>query len=193
MGKVMSEISMSLDGFVTGPNQGVGNPMGDDGDRFHDWRFDKKTAADERIVDEIYATTGAVILGRRMFDEGVEPWGDPPPFGMPVFVLTHERREDMPMQGGTTYHFVTEGIEAGLERASAAAGEKDVGVWGGANVIAQYLEARLLDEMQIHVIPVLLGGGVRLFSDVVLGAIELKKMSAVDTPGATHLRLAVVK
>lgn len=105
MAKVMSEISMSLDGFVTGPNVGVGNGMGDDGDRLHDWRFDAKTETDAAIVDEIYESTGAVLIGKRMFDVGFEPWGDPPPFGMPVFVVTHEERAPLPMQGGTTYTF----------------------------------------------------------------------------------------
>ena len=119
MGKVTSEVSMSLDGFITGPNVGVGNGMGDDGDRLHDWRFDAKTETDVAIVDEIYASTGAVLMGKRMFDVGFEPWGDPPPFGMPVFVVTHEAREPLPMQGGTTYTFVTDGIEAALELARA--------------------------------------------------------------------------
>jgi hypothetical protein len=96
MAKVTSEISMSLDGFITGPNVGVGNGMGDDGDRLHDWRFDAKTETDAAIVDEIYESTGAVLIGKRMFDVGFEPWGDPPPFGMPVFVVTHEEREPLP-------------------------------------------------------------------------------------------------
>ena len=99
MGKVTSEISMSLDGFITGPNVGVGNGMGDDGDRLHDWRFDAKTETDAAIVDEIYASTGAVLIGKRMFDVGFEPWADPPPFGMPVFIVTHEVREPLPTQG----------------------------------------------------------------------------------------------
>jgi dihydrofolate reductase len=93
-------------------------------------------------------------MGKRMFDVGFEPWGDPPPFGMPVFVVTHEEREALPMQGGTTYTFVTDGIEAALELARAAAGDKNVGIWGGANIMRQYLKAGLLDEMQIHLIPV---------------------------------------
>jgi dihydrofolate reductase len=128
--KVSSHISMSLDGFITGPNEGVGNPLGDDGGRLHDWMFDAKTDADAGVVDEIYATTGAILMGRRMFDEGVEPWGDPPPFRRPVFVLTHESREPLARQGGTTYNFVTEGLEAGLDQARAAASDKNVGIWG---------------------------------------------------------------
>jgi dihydrofolate reductase len=193
MGKVISEISMSLDGFVTGPNVRVGNGMGDEGDRLHDWKFDAKTETEDAIVDEIYASTGAVLIGKRMFDVGFEPWGDPPPFGMPVFIVTHEQREPLPMQGGTTYTFVTHGIEAALELARAAAGDKNVGIWGGANVIRQYLKAGLLDEMQLHLIPMLLGGGLRLFDDLDPEGIELRRTSSIETPGATHFRFEVVK
>src|SRR6266508_1440091 len=110
MSRVTSEISMSLDGFITGPNEGVGNGMGDGGERLHDWMFDAKTDTDAAIVDEKYASTGAVLIGKRMFDMGFEPWGDPPPFGMPVFRVTHEQRAPLPMQGGTPYTFVTDGI-----------------------------------------------------------------------------------
>jgi dihydrofolate reductase len=128
--------------------------------------FDGKTATDAEIVDEIYARAGAVLIGKRMFDVGVEPWGDPPPFGMPVFVLTHESRDPLPRQSGTTYSFVTGGLEAALAEARSAAGDKDVGVWGGANTATQYLQAGLLDELQIHVIPIVLGSGLRLFQDL---------------------------
>ena len=192
MGKVTSEISMSLDGFITGPNVGVGNGMGDDGDRLHDWRFDAKTETDTAIVDEIYASTGAVLLGKRMFDVGFEPWGDPPPFRMPVFVVTHEAREPLPMQGGTTYTFVTDGIEAALELARAAAGDKNVGIWGGADIIRQCLKASLLDEMQIHLIPVLLGEGIRLFEGLGSDCPELRRTGLIETPRAMHLRFDVV-
>lgn len=105
MSKVTSEISVSLDGFVTGPNVGASNPLGDEGERLHDWMFSEKTEADAEILEEVYATTGAILLGRRMFDVGVEPWGDPPLFRIPVFVLTHETRDPLPKQGGTTYNF----------------------------------------------------------------------------------------
>jgi dihydrofolate reductase len=191
--KVVCEISMSLDGFITGPNVRAGNGMGDGGERLHDWRFDAKTETDTAIVDEIYATTGAVVLGRRMFDVGFEPWGDPPPFGMPVFVVTHEEREPLPMQGGTTYTFVTDGIDAALALARAAAGGKNVGIWGGANIIRQVLQAGLLDEMQIHLIPILLSNGTRLFEDLDPEGIELRRTSSVETPGATHFQFEVVK
>ncbi len=194
MQKVTSEISMSLDGFITDPDASVGSPLeGHDPGRLHDWRFDAKTETDAAIVDEIYESTGAVMIGKSMFDVGFEPWGDPPPFAMPVFVVTHEEREPLPMQGGTTYTFVTDGIEAALELARTAAGDKNAGIWGGASVIRQCLEAGLLDEMQIHLIPVLLGGGVRLFEGLDPAGIELRKTSSIETPAATHLRFEVVK
>jgi dihydrofolate reductase len=191
MGKVTFQISMSLDGFITGPNVSVGNGMGDGGERLHDWMFDAKTETDAAIVDENYASTGAVVMGKRMFDVGFEPWGDPPPFGMPVFVVTHEAREPLPMQGGTTYTFVTDGIEAALEQARVAAGDEDVGIWGGANIARQYLTAGVLDEMQIHLIPILLGDGIRLFEDLDPRGVELKGTESIETPSATHLRFEV--
>jgi dihydrofolate reductase len=193
MGKVIINMSMSLDGFITEPNEGVGNPLGDDPGRLHDWMFDAKTETDAAILDEIYTSTGAVLIGKRMFDVGFKPWGDPPPFGMPVFVVTHEARDPLPMQGGTTYTFVSDGIESGLAQARAAASDKNVGIWGGANIVRQYLKAGLLDEMQIHLIPVLLGNGVRLFEDLGPERIELRRISSIETPSATHFRFEVVK
>jgi dihydrofolate reductase len=155
--------------------------------------FDAKTETDAAIVEETYRSTGAVVLGKRMFDVGFEPWGDPPPFRMPVFVMTHEARNPLPMQGGTTYTFVTDGIAAALELARAAAGGKNVGIWGGANTISQYLQAGLLDEMHIHLIPILLGDGIRLFDNFDPAGIELRKSSTIETPSATHFRFEVVK
>ena len=193
MSKVVCEISMSLDGFITGPNVRVGNGMGDGGDRLHDWMFGAKTTTDAKFVDDKYASTGAVVMGKRMFDVGFEPWGDPPPFRMPVFVVTHEERDPLPMQGGTTYTFVTDGIEAALELARAAADDKNVGVWGGANIIRQYLKAGLLDEMQIQLIPILLGNGIRLFEGLDPEGIALRRASSIETPAATHFRFEVVK
>jgi dihydrofolate reductase len=193
MGKVVSDISMSLNGVITGPNVRVGNGLGDDGERLHDWMFDAKTETDAKIVDEKYTSTGVVIMGKGMFDVGFEPWGDPPPFRMPVFVVTHEKRDSLPMKGGTTYTFVTDGIEAALNLARAAAADKNVGIWGGANIIRQYLKAGLLDEMRIQLIPILLGDGIRLFEGLDPVGIELRKISSIDTPAATHLRFEVVK
>jgi dihydrofolate reductase len=194
MSKVASDVSMSLDGFITDPKASVGTPLeGNDPGRLSDWMFDAKTDADAELVAERYAATGAVLIGRRMFDAGFEPWGDPPPFGMPVFVVTHEAREPQPMQGGTTYIFVTDGIEAALKQAHDAAGDKDVGIWGGANIIRQYLKAGLIDEMDLHLVPILLGSGVRLFEDVTSESFELRRIMCIETPGATHLRFEVVR
>jgi dihydrofolate reductase len=192
MSTVYLDISMSLDGFITGPDEGVEKPLGDDAGRLHDWMSAAKADADAVVLDEVYARTGAILMGRRMFDVGVEPWGDPPPFHRPVFVLTHQARDPIPMEGGTTYNFVTDGIEAGLELAQAAAGDKDVGIWGGANTMRQYLKAGLLDEMQIHLIPVLLGEGVRLFEDLGRERIELERTRVIESPSSTHLRFRVV-
>jgi dihydrofolate reductase len=191
MSKVVLDISMSLDGFITGPNEGVGNPLGDDHGALHEWMFEAGTESDHEVLDELYAASGAVLMGRRMFDVGVEPWGDPPPFGMPVFVITHEPREPMPMQGGTTYTFVSSGIEDALVRARAAAGDKDVAIFGGAGVFQEYMQAGLVDELQIHLVPMLLGAGVHLFGQPRAEQIRLEKTRAIDTPRATHLRLAV--
>jgi hypothetical protein len=126
MSKVTADISMSLDGFFTEPNPGGDNPLGDDPGRLHDWMFSEKTATDAEIVEEIYATTGAVLIGKRLFDVGVEPWGDPPPFGMPVFVVTQGSRESLPRRGGTTYHFETGGLGAALADVRAAADDNGV-------------------------------------------------------------------
>jgi dihydrofolate reductase len=133
------------------------------------------------------------VIGKRMFDVGFEPWGDPPPFGMPVFIVTHEARQPLPMQGGTTYTFVTDGIEAALEQARATAGGNNVGIWGGATIIQESLKAGLLDEMQIHLVPLLLGDGIRLFGDLGSDRVELRKASAIETPAATHFRFEVVR
>lgn len=192
MARVQFEISMSLDGLITGPDPGVEYPMGRDGERLHDWMFDRRTDEDIRIRDELYARTGAIVIGHGMFELGYEPWGDPPPFRMPVYVLTHEPRAPMPMQGGTTYTFVSDGIESAVAQARADAGDKDVGIWGGANVFQQYLDAGLIDEIQIHLVPVVLGAGVRLFEGLHTGRIELERTDVIETPAATHLRFTVV-
>src|SRR5262249_26493515 len=139
MSKTQCDISMSLDGFITGPNEGVGNPLGDDDGRLHDWMFARGTEKDTAVLEEADARTGAILVSKRMFDVDVEPWGDPPPFHRPVFVLNHHERQPMPMAGGSTYNFVSSGADAALELARAAAGGKDVGIWGGADVMRQYL------------------------------------------------------
>jgi dihydrofolate reductase len=208
---VTLDITMSLDGFIAAPNASLEHPLGEGGARLHEWAFAAQSwreqhgrsggedNEDSKIIEEAIEATGAVIMGRKMFSGGEGPWeddpnadgwwGDDPPFHVPVFVLTHQAREAKPMDGGTTFNFVTDGIESALEQAHAAAGEKNIAIAGGADVAQQFLKAGLLDEMQIHVAPVLLGGGVRLFEDHV-GA-QLETTRVVQSPAVTHLRYRV--
>jgi dihydrofolate reductase len=188
MTRLIFDMTMSLDGFITDPNAGTEIPVGEDPGRLHDWMFATKTDEDAAIVAERYRAAGAILIGRRMFDVGFEPWGDPPPFGMPVFVLTNRPQPPIERQGGTTYTFVSDGLQAALEQAGAAAGDKAVGLWGGANIFRQYLAAGLIDELHIHIAPVVLGQGTPLFERLETDGIELEPIACVQTPGATHLR-----
>jgi dihydrofolate reductase len=205
MGKVTADMSMSLDGLITGPNDSVDHPLGEGGERLHKWVFGLaswrephgleggETGTDAEVLEEAFQRTGATLMGRRMFDLGEEPWGDDPPFHRPVFVVTHTARDELVKGGGTTFTFVTDGLESALDQARSAAGDKDVSVAGGANVIQQYLSAGLLDEIQIHVAPVLLGDGRRLFENTGTDRIELEPTRVIDSPGVTHLKFRVVK
>jgi len=215
MARLTFDISTSLDGFVAGPNQTLEEPLGEGGERLHEWVFRLASwrephgleggdrDADDEVLTEAVRATGAVIMGRRMFSGGEGPWeddpnadgwwGDEPPFHVPVFVLTHHPRETVLKQGGTSFIFVTEGIEAALEQARAAAGDKNVAIGGGASVAQQYLKAGLLDEFQIHVAPVLLGGGVRLFDGEATGPVTLEATRVLASPHVTHLKFRVVK
>jgi dihydrofolate reductase len=205
VGKVTSDMSMSLDGFITGPNDDVENPLGDGGDRLHQWVYDLaswrephglsggKTNRDSEVLDEAFKSAGAFVMGRRMFDLGEKHWSDNPPFHRPVFVITHNGREELTKEGGTTFTFVTDGIESALEKAQAAAGGKSVSVSGGASIIQQLLKARLLDEIQIHLVPVLLGDGRRLFDEMGTEHIELVSTRVIESDDVTHLRFRVVK
>jgi len=191
MGKVTLAMSMSLDGFIAGPNVGVERPMGEGGERLHKWLFNTSTSeVDAEVGREMSATTGAVVLGRRTFDVGVRLWGDVP-FPVPCFVLTHEAREERVEKSGT-FTFVTDGLESALQRARAAAGEKDVRLMG-ANIVQQFLRAGLLDEIQINLVPVLLGEGIRLFEHIGTEHIELERTRVIESPGVTHIRFRVVK
>jgi dihydrofolate reductase len=194
MSKLKFSISISIDGFMAGPNQSRENPLGEGGESLHEWAFAARGGKD---AEAEYANlwnknVGAVVMGRNMFgpirgDWGDESWngwwGDDPPYHTPVFVLTHHEREPVEMQGGTTFHFVTDGIEAALQLATDAAGGKDVSLGGGASTARQYIRAGLVDEMAVHVTPILLGSGERLFEDVGALAgyecVELASSSAV--------------
>lgn len=213
MSKVRVHISTSLDGFVAGPNQSMENPLGEGGERLHDWLVRLKAwreragmdggeqDASTPVVEEELANVGAEIMGRGKFgppqrgpwadDQWRGWWGDDPPFHKPVFVLTHHEREPLTLSD-TTFTFVTDGIESALERAREAAGEKDVFLGGGANTINQDLAAGLVDELELHVAPILLGGGARLFAGVGPN-LRLEPLRVVEAPGVTHLKYRVVR
>ncbi|WP_264556727.1 dihydrofolate reductase family protein [Halocatena marina] len=211
-GKVTVDMSISLDGYIAGPNDGPENPLGDGGGRLHKWVYDLaswreqqgldggKTNRDSEIVAESTENVGAVVMGRRMFSNGDGPWGDDPfeghwgdnpPFGVPVFVITHYEREPLEMDGGTTFTFVTDGIEHALEQAKAAAGDQDVEIVGGANTVQQFVAAGLVDEIQLHVSPVILGDGIRLFESLGSEPIELERTRVIDSSDVTHLRFQI--
>jgi dihydrofolate reductase len=204
MGKVHSDITMSLDGFVAGRDDGPELPLGEGGERLHEWVYGLaswrephgleggETNRDSEILEEAMGNLGAVVVGRRMFDNA-GGWGDNPPFHVPVFVLTHEAREQEAKEGGTTFTFVTEGVETAIDQAQTAAGDKDVSIGGGANTIQQFLRAGLVDELQIHIAPLLLGGGVRLFDDLGTDEVKLQRTRVVESPAVTHLKFRVVK
>ena len=213
MSLVTVEISMSLDGFVAGPNPTMEEPLGHGGERLHEWvvateswreshgMSGGESGVDSDLLAESIAKVGATIMGRKMFSGGTgqwadDPnpdgwWGDEPPFRHSVFVLTHHEREPVTKQGGTTFTFVTDGIEAALEQATASAGDKNVAIAGGANAIQQYLNAGVVDEMQIHIAPVLLGGGVRLFDAVSTAPFGFELTRVIESSSAAHLHLSV--
>jgi dihydrofolate reductase len=213
MAQVKVDISMSLDGFVAGPNRTVEEPLGREGERLHEWATrlaswreshglpGGEVNADSELLAESQQNVGAVVMGRGMFGGGEgtwgdDPWegwwGDTPPFKVPVFVLTHHGREPVVKEGGTTFTFVTEGVETAVEQARAAAGGQDVLVAGGANIIQQVLAAGLVDELQIHVAPVLLGDGVRLFEGLGPDRVRLEGIRAIESPAVTHLAYRVL-
>jgi dihydrofolate reductase len=199
--KIAADMSMSLDGFITGPNDDVSRPLGEGGEQLHQWVFELaswrerhglaggKSNRDAEVLEEAFRNVGAVVMGRRMFNHGEKPWGDNPPFHVPVFVVTHNSRQMLNKEGGTTFTFVTDGIESALKQAKAAAGGKDVSVAGGANIVQQFLKAGLLDEIQIHLVPLLLGGGKRLFEH--LKEVELVPTRVIESAGVTHLKYRV--
>jgi dihydrofolate reductase len=210
MSEVRVHISVSADGYVAGPNQSLENPLGEGGEDLHDWVVALKAwrephglvggevDASTPLVEESLANAGAEIMGRGKFGGGPGPWGDDPwrgwwgeepPFHMPVFVLTHHEREPLTL-ADTTFTFVTGGIEAALEQAREAAAGKDVVIGGGASAINQYLAAGLVDVLELNIVPLVLGGGARLFEDVGL-ELKLEQVRAIGAPGVTHVEYRV--
>lgn len=193
-------LSVSLDGFAAGPDQRVDQPLGAGGLRLHDWMFSNGDSpahqADAEVLDEVLRDVGAYIMGRNMFAStgAWDPnwrgfWGEDPPFHTPVFVLTKHHRDPLPMSGGTTFSFVSDGIESALRQARAAASDRSVGIAGGANVVRQYLTAGLLDELYLHIVPITLGGGERLLDDV--GDVAFEQVKVVASPAVTHIRYRI--
>lgn len=209
MALVKAHLSISLDGFVAGPNQSLENPIGEGGDRLHRWMFETTAwreqhgepggakTADSEVAAELQAGIGAHIMGRNMFGPGRGEWdmswrgwwGEEPPYHTPVFVLTHQPRPPLEMLGGTTFYFVTEGIDAALEQATAAAAGKDVRIAGGASTVRQYLAGGKLDELYLDVVPVILGAGERLLEGA--GDHVLEPVEVVASPNVTHIRYRV--
>jgi dihydrofolate reductase len=196
-------VTISLDGFLAGADQSLEEPLGVGGERLHQWMFPGDDGAllegDAASREHLAKQRGAYVMGRNMFgpDRGEWAgsdwrgwWGDEPPYHAPVFVLTHHEREPLELSD-TTFNFVTDGIESALDQAKEAAGDQNVKLSGGADVARQYLAAGLIDEMELHVVPVLLGSGERLLDDV--GDLELEQVRAVEAPGVTHLKYRVVK
>jgi len=211
MGSTTCHISISLDGFVAGPNQSLENPIGEGGMRLHQWVFETASwrkqhgesggapTVDSEVLDDAVQNVGAYIMGRKMFGGGEGPWddtwkgwwGDEPPYHVPVFVLTHHAREPLLMRGGTTFSFVTTGIDAALQQARQAAGDKDISIAGGARTIQQYLAAGMLDELYLHIVPVILGAGERLLVDV--GDPTLEPVEVIASPVVTHVKYRIVR
>jgi len=211
MDLVTCQISISLDGFVAGPNQSLDNPIGEGGMRLHEWVFPTASwrrqqgmeggedGPDSDVASEVIQGVGAYILGRNMFGGGSGEWdhewkgwwGPDPPYHTPVFVLTHHPREPLQMLGGTTFHFVTDGIEDALDKAQAAAGDQNVSIAGGASTVRQVIAAGRLDELYLHIVPVVLGAGERLLEDV--GDPVMEPVKVVASPAVTHIKYRIVR
>ncbi|MET9792972.1 dihydrofolate reductase family protein [Streptomyces canus] len=200
---VTADLAISLDGCIAGTDVTLDNPGGTGAEPLFEWIHNLASwrerqgmtggeeNRDSELMREWFDATGAVVMGRTMYDTGADFWGDDPPFRTPVFVLTHRPHPTLVKQGGTTFTFVTDGIHSALARAREAAGDRNVDIAGGARTVRQYLREGLIDELQLHVVPALLGDGLRLFEGV--GAGRLEQIRVVDTPLATHLKYRVVK
>jgi dihydrofolate reductase len=197
---VKCRLAISLDGFSSAPGQSLEEPFGPGGERLTTWMFEAGKPgreADARLLETVNADVGAYIMGRHMFGGYAGPWDESwrgwweedPPFHCPVFVLTHHERESLQMEGGTTFHFVTDGIESAMKQAQAAAGERPVAIAGGATTVRQYLAADLIDELVLHVVPVVLGDGERIWDG--LSALTAEPVEVIPSPTVTHVRYRI--
>ncbi|MBL0744602.1 dihydrofolate reductase family protein [Chryseolinea lacunae] len=186
--RVVLDITMSLDGYIAGPNISTANPLGEGGQRLHRWIFEDKTDAAAALLEETVNTSGAVITGGRTYHTAIEDaWGGVSPFAVPTFVVTH----NVPARRVEGFTYVTAGPDAALTLARNAAGDQNIWVMGGGDMGRQYLRAGALDELHIHIAHVVLGGGTRLFDDVLTTTIELEKIATVETPGVSHFKFCV--
>lgn len=206
MTKVFFDVAMSLDGYIAGPNRGPANPLGDGGIDMHTWMFNTETfreilhlgngggtGSDDDLVKRVFARAGAHVMGRHMFEEGEVSWPEDAPFHSPVFVLTHDKRAPWERKGGTTFYFVTDGIESALEQAKAAAKGKDVRISGGAYTIKEYIQAGLIDEFTLHIAPMLLGEGARLLDRFSRDKLKIEQIEATGSELVTHISYRVVR
>ncbi len=205
MSKIIFDSGISLDGYFAGDNRGPNNPMGGVSGKLHQWMFKQKAfwkhikmdggeeyGPDSKLIDDVFDRTGSYIMGKRMFEEGEVVWAEDL-YEADVYVLTHEKREPWKQKGTTTFYFINDGIESALEKAKLSAKGKDIRIQGGANTIQQFLNAGLVDEFFIHIAPVFLGSGIRLFEGIDQDKFELKIMEVIPSDLTTHLRYKLTK
>lgn len=203
---VTADLAITLDGYIAGPNiRATDNPVGDGAEKLFgaihslaSWRERQHLTGgdhnlDSALMRDWFDTTGAVVMGRTMFDTGEVPWGEDPPFQCPVFVLTHRGRDRVEKRGGTSYTFVTDGVHSALEQARAVAGDRNVDVAGGADAVRQFIRAGLLDELHLHVVPALMGGGTRLLDELGEDLPELENVHVLPGTHAAHLKYRLRK
>lgn len=205
MGNIIFDSGISLDGFFAGENRGPDNPMGGVSEKIHHWMFTQKAfwdhikveseteyGADSRLIDDVFARTGTYIMGKRMFEEGALAWAEDL-FEADVFVLTHEKRDPWVQKGSTTFYFINDGIESALNKARVSAQGKDIRIQGGANTIQQFLNAGYIDEFFIHIAPVFLGSGIRLFEGIDKDKYDMEIMEVIPSALTTHIRYKLIK
>jgi dihydrofolate reductase len=205
MSKIIVDVAISLDGFMAGDNRGPKNPLGDGGEAIHNWMFRQKAffrshgmeggeedGADGKLIEEVFARTGAYIMGKRMFEEGEANWPEDL-FKKDVYVLTHEKREPWVQKGATTFYFINNGIESALEKARESANGRDIRIQGGGDTVQQFFNAGLVDELTVHISPVFLGSGIRLFDNIDKTKYTIEISEVIHSPATTHINYKLNK